>query len=116
MYIDKLDGTITSAYYDRRAAEFRADQHRTRPDRPPAGQPVVPGLGSGWGRITYVSANVPSTRPDLVSVNPIDDYTWGAAARSVRDGRCHVIVIVSDRTNPKYGNTRYGRCRTATFA
>jgi hypothetical protein len=28
MYIDKLDGTITSAYYDRRAAEFRADQDR----------------------------------------------------------------------------------------
>jgi site-specific DNA recombinase len=28
MYIDKLDGTITSAYYDRRSAEFRADQVR----------------------------------------------------------------------------------------
>jgi hypothetical protein len=28
MYIDKLDGTITSAYYDRRAAEFRADRDR----------------------------------------------------------------------------------------
>ena len=28
MYTDKLDGTITSAYYDRRSAEFRADQER----------------------------------------------------------------------------------------
>lgn len=28
MYIDKLDGTITPTYYDRRAAEFRADQDR----------------------------------------------------------------------------------------
>jgi hypothetical protein len=28
MYVDKLDGRITSACYDRRAAEFRADQDR----------------------------------------------------------------------------------------
>ncbi len=28
MYVDKLDGQITSAYYDRRAAEFRTDLNR----------------------------------------------------------------------------------------
>jgi site-specific DNA recombinase len=28
MYVDKLDGTISAAYYDRRSAEFRADQDR----------------------------------------------------------------------------------------
>lgn len=65
--------------------------------------------GSGWGPIHYVDANVPSTRPDEVSVNPIDDYTWGAAAHSVRDGRCYVIVSAHDRNDPKYGSTFYGR-------
>ena len=33
--------------------------------------------GSHWGPITYVDADVASTRPDEVSVNPIDDFTWG---------------------------------------
>jgi hypothetical protein len=65
--------------------------------------------GSRWGPITYVDAGVPSTRPDEVSVNPIDDYTWGAAAHSARDGRCYVIVITHDRTDPRYGSTHYGR-------
>ena len=65
--------------------------------------------GAGWGPITFVRGDVASTRPDEVSVNPIDDYTWGAAARSVRDGRCYIVVANFDRTNPKYGQTRYGR-------
>src|SRR5439155_11626686 len=58
--------------------------------------------GAGWGPITFVRGDVASTRPDEVSVNPIDDYTWGAAARSVRDGRCYIVVANFDRTNPKY--------------
>lgn len=65
--------------------------------------------GSGWGPIKYVDATAPSTRPDEVSVNPIDDYTWGAAAHSVRDGRCYLIVSSHDRDNPRYGHTFYGR-------
>ena len=65
--------------------------------------------GAEWGPITYVGADTPSTRPDMVSVNPIDDYTWGAAAHSVRDGWCYLILMLDDRTNPNYGSTHYGR-------
>jgi hypothetical protein len=64
--------------------------------------------GSQWGPITYVDADVPSTRPDEVSVNPMDDFTWGAAAYSVRTHRCYVVVVVTDRENPQYGSTFYG--------
>src|SRR5450759_3554289 len=30
-----------------------------------------------WVPISYVSSYVPSVRPDMVSVNAIDPYTWG---------------------------------------
>jgi hypothetical protein len=65
--------------------------------------------GAGWGPIKFVDANTPSSRPDEVSVNPTDYYTWGAAAKSARDRRCYIIVFVFERTNPKHGGTRYGR-------
>ena len=65
--------------------------------------------GSEWGPIDYVAASFPSTRPDMVSVNPIDKYTWGAAAYSVRTGRCYLILVADDLTNPRYGATYYGR-------
>jgi hypothetical protein len=65
--------------------------------------------GAEWGPIEYVAGDVPSTRPDVVSVNPIDAYTWGAAAYSVRAGRCYVILVALDLANPNYGNTYYGR-------
>src|SRR5215831_17284647 len=45
--------------------------------------------GSGWG--------------------PIDKYTWGAAAYSVRAGRCYLILVAEDPRNPEYGATYYGR-------
>ncbi len=61
-----------------------------------------------WGPIAYVPADVPSTRPNLVSVNPIDDYTWSAAAYSVRTIRCYLILSVVDRANTRFGNTLYG--------
>jgi hypothetical protein len=70
--------------------------------------------GSGWGRIDFVDGDLPSTRPDQVSVNPIDDYTWTAAAHSARDGRCYVIASVVDRQNPRDGNTFYGRLPVGT--
>lgn len=65
--------------------------------------------GSRWATIDYVPADVPSTRPDQVSVNPIDNYTWGAAAYSVRTHRCYLILTTHDRVNPGYGTTYYGR-------
>ena len=61
-----------------------------------------------WGRIDYVPAAVPSTRPDMVSVNAVDDYTWGAAAFSVRTSRCYLILSSVDPTDTKFGNTFYG--------
>jgi hypothetical protein len=64
--------------------------------------------GSHWGPITYVSANVASTRPDEISVNPIDDFTWGAVAYSVRAHRCYVIVVTNQRDHPQFGDTFYG--------
>jgi hypothetical protein len=65
--------------------------------------------GHEWGPITYVAADLPSTRPDMVSVNPIDQYTWGAAAYSVRTKRCYLILTAHDLSSPQYGNTFYGR-------
>jgi hypothetical protein len=68
--------------------------------------------GSVWGPIKYIAADVPSTRPDMVSVNPIDKYTWGAAAYSVRTARCYLILVAEDPNNPRYGATYYGRLPT----
>jgi hypothetical protein len=65
--------------------------------------------GAEWGPIDYVPGDVRSTRPDMVSVNPIDRYTWGAAAYSVRAGRCYLILSADDPSNPRYGGTYYGR-------
>jgi hypothetical protein len=59
--------------------------------------------------ITYVPADVASDGPLVVSVNPIDDYTWGAAALSERTQRCYLEVHVREMENPKYGHTRWGR-------
>jgi hypothetical protein len=65
--------------------------------------------GHEWGPIDYVTGDVLSTRPDMVSVNPIDTFTWGSAAFSVRAGRCYLILSAKDPTNPQYGETYYGR-------
>ncbi len=64
--------------------------------------------GAQWGPITYVPADVPSTRPNMVSVNPIDDYTWSAAAYSVRTSRCYLILSAVNRADPRLGDTFYG--------
>jgi len=42
-----------------------------------------------------VTADTPSTRLDIVSVNPIDRFTWGAVALS-SSSRCDAILIVYD--------------------
>jgi hypothetical protein len=58
--------------------------------------------------VTYVPADVASDGPLVVSVNPIDDFTWGAAALSGRTGRCYLSVLVRDLENPRYGHIRDG--------
>ena len=58
--------------------------------------------------LRFIGANMPSTGPDVVSVNPIDRYTWAASALSSR-GICYAIVSAHDRANPKYGSTYFGR-------
>jgi hypothetical protein len=66
------------------------------------------GQGAAFGKTTFIPGNVPSTDPETVSANPIDEYTWGGAAYSTRAGRCYVIVVAVDRQNPKYGSMFYG--------
>ena len=64
--------------------------------------------GSSFGKITFVDGTVPSTRPEVVSVNPIDDYTWGAAAYSWQTERCYVVLDAWDAPRGRYGHTNYG--------
>lgn len=59
--------------------------------------------------IAYVAADIASDGPLVVSVNPIDDYTWGAAALSERTQRCYLEVHVREKESPRYGHTRWGR-------
>ncbi len=65
--------------------------------------------GAQWGTITYVPADVPSSRPDMVSVNPIDTHTWGAAAYSSRARACYLVLSVLDGLNSAKGHDYYGR-------
>jgi hypothetical protein len=51
--------------------------------------------GSKLRPLRFVTADTPSTRLDIVSVNPIDRFTWGAVALS-SSGRCDAILIVYD--------------------
>lgn len=60
-------------------------------------------------KVNFVSSEVESTRPKVVSVNPIDDFTWGAAARSAKTGDCFVMVVLLDREDPRRGSFRYER-------
>ena len=59
-------------------------------------------------RIRYVAADVESTGPTIVSVNPIDRYTWGAAAYSTQTNRCYLILLKYKSSNLQYGETLYG--------
>lgn len=58
--------------------------------------------------LTFVSADEPSTGPKVVSVNPIDDYTWGAAALSARSGVCYLTLLAVDPENPRLGGFKRG--------
>lgn len=75
---------------------FTADELRRRP--PP----------SGIAGLRFVGPDRPSTGPTVVSVHPIDHFTWGAAAASTGRDRCVVTVSVAQRDQPQYGGIRYG--------
>lgn len=71
------------------------------------------GYGSNsWGHIThitYVGAHEQSSGTYVVSVNPIDKYTWSAVARSSFTGTCYAVLWYSDPSNVEYGGTLYGQ-------
>lgn len=65
------------------------------------------GQGKQLRKLRFVGPDVPSTGPDVVSVNAIDDFTWGAAALSDQTDRCYVILEILDRDRPQFGTTRF---------
>lgn len=71
-------------------------------------------------RVRLVAADQPSTGNLVVSVQPIDRYTWAAVALS-SSGRCYATLVRDDPTNPSNGSTYFARfpagtpCK-ATFA
>ncbi|HET7486892.1 MAG TPA: hypothetical protein VFJ85_03125 [Acidimicrobiales bacterium] len=72
---------------------FTADELNRRPPRESTG-------------LRFVGPDRPSTEPAVVSVHPIDHYTWGAASGG--GGECVVLVSVDQPDDPQYGTTRYG--------
>ncbi|MCX6021075.1 MAG: hypothetical protein NTZ05_04985 [Chloroflexi bacterium] len=61
--------------------------------------------GGRWRDIHYVAATELSNGPLVVSVNPIDNHTWGAAALSLR-GHCNLLLALrtpSDSIQYRYG-------------
>ena len=64
-------------------------------------------LRDGVGRdLLYVSAERPSLGPAVVSVNPIDSYTWGAASAS-KEGDCYLILLLHEPQDPRKIDTRF---------
>lgn len=59
--------------------------------------------------IRYVGPDVPSTGPDVVSVNVVDDFTWGAAARSEETEHCYLVLHVTDRERTDLGSAFFER-------
>ena len=60
------------------------------------------------GPLQFIAGEQPSTGPTVVSVNAIDQFTWGAAALSREGGPCFLILRVRDSQNPTYGEVRQG--------
>lgn len=52
------------------------------------------------GGNSYLESSQPSSGPKVVSVNAIDEFTWGAAAKSNEDGICYLILIIRDPADP----------------
>jgi hypothetical protein len=65
--------------------------------------------GKGFGhKIRFVAADRPSTGNLVVSVHPIDHFTWAATALA-SNGRCYAVLVAHNRTHPKYGTTHEAR-------
>jgi len=58
-------------------------------------------------KIRFVPADEPSPNHFVASVNPIDNDTWGATARSSA-GRCYAILTYNEPQMHEFGDTRYG--------
>ncbi len=63
--------------------------------------------GKELRELRFVGPDVPSTGPDVVSVNIVDDFTWGAAALSDQTDRCYLMLRVIDRDRTDLGTTHY---------
>jgi hypothetical protein len=64
-------------------------------------------------QVRYVGADDRSNGSTIISVNPIDQFTWAAVAVG-SDGRCYATLSVLDPNHPSYGNTYYARFPTGT--
>ena len=63
--------------------------------------------------VRVVDSQTESTGNLVVSVNPIDRFTWAAVARS-STGRCYAILLQGDRENPQFGQTYYAKLPAGT--
>ena len=54
----------------------------------------------------YLDGHLPSRRPFQLSVLPLSPFSWAAAARSDRDGRCHLLLMTVEPENNAYGSVR----------
>ena len=72
-----------------------AELNRTQPQRPE--YPLT---------VRYVDSDVRSDTSSVISVNPIDEFTWAAVALGT-DGRCYGLLLALDPAHPTYGNTYY---------
>jgi hypothetical protein len=64
-------------------------------------------------RVEFVNPNERSTSPTVISVNPIDRFTWGAVALG-SDRHCYATLSVLDPSHSEYGQTYYARFPTGT--
>lgn len=74
-----------------------SELNRTQPQRPD--YPLT---------VKYVDADVVSNSESMISVHPIDPYTWAAVALG-SDGRCYGLLSALDPDHPTYGSTFYAR-------
>jgi hypothetical protein len=63
-------------------------------------------------RVRIVDSETESTGNLVVSVHPIDHFSWAAVARS-SNGGCYAILVSHDRVNLQFGETYYARLPAA---
>ena len=59
-------------------------------------------------RLRFVDARTPSSGNLVVSVNPIDRFTWSATALA-SNHRCYALLVALDRNNPRLGTTLFAK-------